>query len=143
MPRPKKQYSLDESYTINSYVEGTIKAGQFIDLLIDDDLEQKARKAFRGMIINKSKGIDAELVTNWVYRWLSEMGIKRLNSNLRQAKYRQDNQIKTLKLSQGLISSISAGARANNKSIEEYLAGLVKKELKKSAKKEYQHELKV
>ena len=142
MSRPKKQYCLDECYVINLYIQGTIKEGRFIDLLIDDDLEQekKAKKSFKNMT---SKGLDAERVTNWVYQWLSEKGVKRLNSNLRQAKYRQDNKIKTLKLSQGLISSIGAGARANQKSIEAYLSDLVKKEIKENALKEYQGEFKL
>ena len=126
---------------MNKYIEATIKAGRFVDLLIDYDLEQKARKAFRGMI-NKG-GIDSERFTNWVYQWLSEKGIKRMNSNLRQAKYRKDNNIKTLKLSKELVSSISAGARANKKSIEEYLDYLVKKELKKSVLEEHQDEFKI
>jgi hypothetical protein len=140
MPRPKKHYSLDECYAINSYIQATIKENRFIDLLEEDEEEKKAKRSFRSMI---SKGIDAERVTNWVYLWFSDKGVKRLNSNLRQAKYRQDNHIKTLKLSQGLISSIAAGARANKKSIEAYLTDLVKKEVKKSALKEYQGELKL
>jgi predicted DsbA family dithiol-disulfide isomerase len=147
MARTRKIYDFDEVRMINSYLSPIMHKFDFLELLKNEEDKNKASLAFNNLtthaycVCSGSKNpfefnaTDEAELTEWVYKWLSTEGIKRLNSNIRQQKFRQKKNIKTLKVSSQLALNIGHEARESGVSIEVLLADLIDEAFKKRQKK--------
>lgn len=143
MARPKKKYNFDDVHFVQKYIDEMMDTLCFKELLNEDnyDYEGHAKLAYKNISAYKYCAVyfgcepnpyeftatDHDELTTWIYTWLSKAGQKRLNSNMRQGKYRKSNKIKTLKLSNDLILEITSEAKIQNKTIEVFLSDVMKK----------------
>ena len=142
MARPKKKYSFDDVHLVHAYIDKMIDTLCIKDILNEDDYDYEghAKLAYENISTYKYCTVpfhgkpnpyeytttDPDELTTWVYTWLSEAGQKRLNSNMRQGKYRKINKRKTLKLPNVLLLEITNEAKLQNKTIEVFLSDVMK-----------------
>ena len=142
MARPKKKYSFDDVQLVQTYINKMIDSFCLKELLNEEDYdyERRAKLAYKNISTYKYCSVplngrpnsyeftttDHDELTTWIYTWISKSGQKRLNSNMRQGKYRKSNKIKTLKLSNDLLLEISHEAKLQNKTIEVFLSNVMK-----------------
>ncbi len=151
MARPKKRYSFEEAENIRTYFNEIMEKYEFEDLLNDSDYDYRneAKEAYKNISKHEYcnaflsgdnnpyifKGIDNDELTDWVYKWLSESGRKRVNSNLRQNKFRKSKDMKTLKIPHELSINISYEAREQGKTIDVFLSDLLEEVKEKRIEK--------
>ena len=142
MGRSKKKYTFDDVHFVQKYIDTIIDKYDFKDILNHDDYayEGQAKLAYEEIsryqycIVSSGKTsndfefttVDPDELTTWVYKWLSEGGLKRLSSNIRQVKYRATKRIKTLKIPDDLLYDIGYEANIKDKTIVTFLRDVIK-----------------
>lgn len=166
MKKPQKQYKFNESELVQLYIKKIMDNYNLQDYLNKPNYKYKSQaiedyekineyEYCRVEFIKKGNGYeqswtntyayktpDCNELTEWINKWLSEEGRKKLNNSLRQHKFRKDKNIKTLKITNDLLIQISYEAREHKQTIEVFLKKLVVEANKNRIEKDIQENMK-